>query len=118
MAKRIKEISNLNSGGFKQLYQQFNAQFNLSQLPETFNSQMSLYESFLSSHSEDQMQKQLDRFVNANKPLPLHSLYDMKEEDEDVLSVSSGFDTVCDSDVNSVDFESIESSDESSGMLY
>ena len=112
MATRIKEAGSLNTIGYAQLRQQFNAQFNKSPL---HSSEVQRSSSIFISQDENRFRQQLDQFKKANEPLQL-SVYDMKEENEDMVSIddtsSSDFDTVCDSDSDhSIDFESIESSE-------
>lgn len=112
MATRIKEAGNLNTLGYAQLRQQFNAQFNKNPLVSS-DTQRTMYSSHFMPSDDSRLKQQLDYFKKANEPLQL-SMYDMKEESEDMLSVdgtSSDFETVCDSDTSVADFESVESYD-------
>ena len=117
MATRIKEAGSLNTIGYAQLRQQFNAQFNKSPLHSSEAQRLSMF----IPQEEVRFRQQLDQFKKANEPLQL-SMYDMKEENEDMMSIdgssSSDFDTVCDSDSDhSIDFESIESSESGNSLV-
>ena len=118
LATRIMESSSVNTAGFSQLRQQFNAQFNQQPRVST-DSSYSLHSSFFSYSFDEIRKNQMEELRRASEPLQLNSVEIIeKSEDDDMQSIasstSSDFDTICDSESSSIEFESIQSSD--SGM--
>ena len=118
LATRIMESSSVNTAGFSQLRQQFNAQFN-QQLRVSTSSSYSLHSAFFSYSFDEIRKNQIEELRRASEPLQLNSVEIIeKSEDDDMQSIasstSSDFDTICDSESSSIEFESIQSSD--SGM--
>lgn len=120
LATRIMESSSVNTAGFSQLRQQFNAQFNQQPHVST-DSSHSLPSSFFSYSFDEIRKKQMEELRRASEPLQLNSVvFTEKSEDDDMQSIesssSSDFDTICDSESSSIEFESIQSSE--SGMIF